>query len=155
MPCKVCDEITYPSPNFPGCTLDVFGIDKLFNSTHFNGCDQLSMPGFKLNNANKEAPGVLLSEDPRVIGSVERTSNCSIVEYPFGYWSLWCTCILKRKGCRGNCIIVSSSKTLKAVNLLWPNDPIRCHRYRQTLVQLMAWRLTGDTSLPDRMLYNC
>ena len=57
MPSKVWDKITYPFPNFNSCTVDVLGMDKLFHPTLYNGCNYLSMLGFKLIHVSKRTPG--------------------------------------------------------------------------------------------------
>ena len=44
MPSKVCDEITYPFPNFNGVP------------TFYNGCNYLSMLGLNLNHVRKKGP---------------------------------------------------------------------------------------------------
>ena len=55
MPSKLWDGITYPFPNFNGCTVDHWslGMDKLFHPTLYNECDYLSMLVLKLILVNK------------------------------------------------------------------------------------------------------
>ena len=74
MPSKVCDEITYPYPNFNGCTVEVWEWINDF-ITHFimRGCNYSSMPGLKLTILVKGAPGV-------------RWTLSSIIEIPFRRW---------------------------------------------------------------------
>ena len=57
---KMWDEITYPFPNFNGCTVEVWEwISNII--PHFTGeCDYLSMLGIKLIHVTKCAPGVSL-----------------------------------------------------------------------------------------------
>ena len=43
MSCKVWDEITYPVPNFNGCTVEVWKWISNFISHFINGCNYLSM----------------------------------------------------------------------------------------------------------------
>ena len=49
---KVCFEITYPFPNFNGCTVEVWEWI-LIHPTFYNGFYYLSMLGFKLNHVSK------------------------------------------------------------------------------------------------------
>ena len=50
------DEITYPFPNFIGCTVEVWEWISNFISTLYNGCDYLSMLGLKLIRVSKRGP---------------------------------------------------------------------------------------------------
>ena len=53
MPSKVWDEITYPFPNFSGCAVEVWKMDKLFHTTLYNWCNYLSILWLKLINVSK------------------------------------------------------------------------------------------------------
>ena len=55
---KMCDEITYPFPNFNGCTVEVWKWISNF-IPHF-ACDYLSMLGLKLIHVRKGGPWGLL-----------------------------------------------------------------------------------------------
>ena len=47
------DEITYPFPNFNGCTIEVW--DKWFHLTLYLACDYLSVLGLKLIDVCKRS----------------------------------------------------------------------------------------------------
>ena len=51
-PSKVLDEITYPFPNFNGCTIEVWEMDNWFHPKVNNGCNYLSILGLKLIRAS-------------------------------------------------------------------------------------------------------
>ena len=57
LPSKVWDEITYPFSNFQWLHHWSLDMDKQFHPTHYNGCNYLSMPGFKLYHVSKRGPG--------------------------------------------------------------------------------------------------
>ena len=59
MPGQVCNEISYPFPNFNGCT--VFGMNQLSHPTLNNGCNYLSVLRLKLINVNKRCQGRVLT----------------------------------------------------------------------------------------------
>ena len=54
MPGKVWHEITYPSPNYNGATVDVW--ERVHDATLNNGCNYLSMMGLKLIHVSKIDP---------------------------------------------------------------------------------------------------
>ena len=55
MPSKVSDEITYPFPNFNGCTVEVW--EWINNSISlYDGCNYLPPLGLKLNHVSKRGP---------------------------------------------------------------------------------------------------
>ena len=56
MPSKVWSEITYPFPNFNGCTVEVWEWDKQFRPILDNGCNYSSMLGFQLIHVSKMCP---------------------------------------------------------------------------------------------------
>ena len=49
MPSKLWDEITYPSPNFNGCTVEVWEWISNFHSIFYDGCYYISMLELKLS----------------------------------------------------------------------------------------------------------
>ena len=55
MPCKVQGEITYPFPNFNGCTVEVWEWICIFYSTLYNDCIYLPMLGLKLTHVCKRS----------------------------------------------------------------------------------------------------
>ena len=66
MPSNVWDGITYRSPNFNGCTVDVWELIKLtFHPTLYNGCNYLTMLGLKLIHVSKRSHGYLRHDDVR------------------------------------------------------------------------------------------
>ena len=62
-------KIMYPSPNFKGCTDEVW-MDEQFHPTHYDGHGYLSMMGFKLNYINW-----LKGPLPQGTGSLSRPGN--------------------------------------------------------------------------------
>ena len=50
------DEITYPFPNFNGCTVGVWEWISNFTPSHYWVCDYLSMLGLKLKHLSKKGP---------------------------------------------------------------------------------------------------
>ena len=55
MHCKVWHEITYPFPNFNGAKINNCCIWS-YSALSYNGCNYLSMVGFKLTLASKRGP---------------------------------------------------------------------------------------------------
>ena len=53
---RVRGEITYPFPNFNGCTAEVWEWISKFHLILYNGCNYLSVMGFKLNHISKMGP---------------------------------------------------------------------------------------------------
>ena len=53
MGCKMGDEITYPFPNFKGCSDEVWDWISNFITTIYNWCYHLSIAGYKLTDVNK------------------------------------------------------------------------------------------------------
>ena len=51
------DEITYPSPNFNGCTVEVW---EWISNTLYQACDYLSLLGLKLIRVSERGPSWLL-----------------------------------------------------------------------------------------------
>ena len=53
---KVWEEITYPFPNFNGCTILSLWMNKQYTHTIYWACDNFSMLGLKLIHVNKTGP---------------------------------------------------------------------------------------------------
>ena len=53
---KLWDEITYPFPNFNGCTVEVWEWISDFIPYFYNGCNYLSMLGLTLIHVSKRGP---------------------------------------------------------------------------------------------------
>ena len=53
MPSKICDEITYPVPNFNGCTVEVWEWISKFIPQVYDGYIYLSMLGLDLVHVSK------------------------------------------------------------------------------------------------------
>ena len=60
-------EITYPFSNFNGCTVEVLEWISYFIPHFYNGCNNLSMLGLKLNHISKRSP---LGEVTRKLGGL-------------------------------------------------------------------------------------
>ena len=56
MPSKMWDKITYPFPNFNGCTVGSLGMGKYFQPTLYYGRNYFSMVRLKLTHVSKRAP---------------------------------------------------------------------------------------------------
>ena len=57
MSIKAKNEITYPSSNFNGCTVEVW--EYIYNVVPHDGCNYLSMMGLKLTNVSKMGPDMV------------------------------------------------------------------------------------------------
>ena len=62
MPSKMWDEITYSYPNFNGCTVEVWELDKWFHLTLYNTWNYLSMLGLKLIQVSKRGPSFICGQ---------------------------------------------------------------------------------------------
>ena len=60
MPSKVWGEITYPFPNFNGCTVEVW--EWINHFTFYNGCNYASVLGLKLIYVSKRGTGIFLPQ---------------------------------------------------------------------------------------------
>ena len=64
MPSKVWDEIINPFPNFNGCWS--LGMDKWFYPTFYNGCNCLSMLGFRKKDPKSPVSQLVLTPVPYI-----------------------------------------------------------------------------------------
>ena len=69
MPSKVWGEITYPFPNFNGCTVELWEWISNSISPFYDGCNYLSMMGLKFNYINKRGPWTPLAPSSTIIYS--------------------------------------------------------------------------------------
>ena len=72
---QVWDEITYPFPNFNGCTMEVWEwISNFIPHTLYNGCNYLPMLGLKLIHVSKR-------------GDLNKMSTFYWMKFHWSFWS--------------------------------------------------------------------
>ena len=76
IPCRVCDEITYPFPNFNGCTIEVWEWLSNFTSL-YNGCNYLSKLRLKLNHISR-VPGQYITRCPYLPCGIMADCICKV-----------------------------------------------------------------------------
>ena len=74
MPSKVWDVITYPFQNFNGYPVETWELISNFIAYNYNGCNYLSMLGFKLNLVSKRGSAIF-TPFVRKLGDKQMKSN--------------------------------------------------------------------------------